>query len=263
MVRRTGAIALAALTLLACDDGTGLDGDGRVEVRFEAAASGGASTASATAGTIALAGTNGTLEIERVHLIVGELELEAADGACPDDEGPGEDDDDCEEFEADPFLMELPLEGDIVTVAAADVRPGVYTAFEFEVEDVEVDEGDDEEELATVLADARALHADWPDEGSMVVVGTFTPADETGTRTFRTFIEAEIEVESTLSPPLEVGAFGDAAITVVLDPGAWFLLPDGRVVDLSLFDFTGEDDDLLELEVEFEEGIVRVEVEND
>ena len=261
MVRRTAAFLLAASTLAGCDDGTGPEETGQVEVRFETTAEAAASP-SAAPRAIPVMGSNGTLEIESVHVIVGEFELEREEDDCPGDNGPAAGDD-CQEFEAAPFLLELPLgDGGAVTVAATDVAPGSYTAFDFEVEDLEADEDDDDEaELAQALFDARALHPDWPDGASMVVEGTFIPSGEEDARSFRVFVEAELEVESTLPTPLVVEAGGEAAVTVVLAPEAWFTRPNGTVVDLSLFDFTGPGD-LLELEVELEDGVVEVEVES-
>lgn len=266
MVRTTGVIALATLALAACDDGTGLEETGRVEIRFEAARADGQAgvSRSGSAGRVPVFGSNGTLEIESAHMIVSEVELERFEDACPDDDAPAPDGgDDCEDFEVDPFLLELPLDGGVVTVAASDVGVGTYSAFEFEVDDLEDDEEDDDAAaLEAVLAEARLLHDDWPREGSLVVEGTFTPEGSTEARPFRTFVEAEVEIESTFPTPLEVAAGGDAAVTVVLDPRMWFTRGDGTVLDLSLFDYTGDDDDLLELEVELEEGVIRVEVES-
>lgn len=262
MIRIMTALALAGLVLGACDDGPTTPADsGTVEVRFSTDAS--VNTGATLASDLIVEGTNGTLEITSLHMIVGEFELEGADDACLDDDSNEADLEDCEEFEGNPFLLDLPLDGQPTTEVVQAVTAGTYNELEFEVDDVDLDDGDgDDEELADVTAQVRALHADWPDEASMVVEGTFTPTDGE-TRAFRVFIEAEVEVEITLSPPLLVTDDGEVSLTVVLDPMLWFTRSNGTVLDLSLFDYTGNGDDLLELEVEFEDGVTRVEVDND
>ncbi|HZD06345.1 MAG TPA: hypothetical protein VE173_15650 [Longimicrobiales bacterium] len=277
MLRTTGALALAAAAVAACDNGTGPEDAGQVVVRFATVSESSAATAAsrsaarsftgAPRAAARIAGVNGTLELSSIHLIVGKLALEGAEGACEGGEhgerekGEGEGED-CHEFDLDPFLLDLPLDGGEVTVTAEDVRPGVYTAFEFEVEDVEADEeGHDASALADVVAEARALHPDWPDEASMVVEGTFTPVGDVDPIPFRTFAEAEIEVESTFDTPLTVEADGNATVSVVLDPAGWFTRADGTVVDLSRYDYTGDDGDILEFE--FERGVAEVEHEGD
>ena len=117
-------MALALLVLTACDI-MGPD-DGRVEIRFRGP---GAPANAQIIGTQAgpalaqtITGSNGTLTLESLHLVVGEFELEGSDDACredkverDDDDDEGEDDDedreDCGEFEAAPFLLSLPLDG--------------------------------------------------------------------------------------------------------------------------------------------------------
>lgn len=273
MLRATGVLTLAALGAAACDGGTSPEDMGRVTVRFAtvtgpAPATAAIGAAAAPHGTAPrIAGVNGTLELSSVHLIVGKLALEGVEGACGEDEHgereEGEDaGEDCHEFDLEPFLLDLPLDGEGATVTAENVRPGVYTAFEFEVEDVEADEeGDDGSALADVLAEARELHPDWPEEASMVVEGTFTPVGTEEPRSFRVFAEAEIEVESAFDTPLVVKADGSATVNVVLDPAGWFMRADGTVVDLSRYDFTGNEDDILELE--FRRGVTEVEHEGE
>jgi hypothetical protein len=67
---------------------------------------------------------------DAIRLIVSEIELERAEGACV-----GEDDDDCEEFEGGPFLVNL-LDGTGDEVVNAIIPAGSYTEFEFEVENL-------------------------------------------------------------------------------------------------------------------------------
>lgn len=98
----------------------------------------------------------------------------------------------------------------------------------------------------------------WPEDASMVVVGTFTPADGTPT-SFTTYFEAEIEVERELQTPLEVTGEGFSRQLVVrLDPARWFKGTDGSPRDLSRSDFE-QTDTVVEFEAEFEEGVSDIE----
>jgi hypothetical protein len=89
----------------------------------------------------------------------------------------------------------------------------------------------------------------------MVVEGAFTPTGGDARR-FRVFFDAEVEVEIDLEPPLIVGSdgTGSAPWWSTCSPARWFERANGTVRDLSQFE--GE---LIELEVEIEDGFVDVE----
>lgn len=105
-----------------------------------------------------------------------------------------------------------------------------------------------------LLAEIRSRFPAFPSDASMVVEGTFTPVGE-GARAFLVFFDADIEVELDLGPPLVVDADAVADRTIVVDvqPARWFLRGDGSVCDLSAFD-----GDLIELDVEIDDGFVDV-----
>ncbi len=110
-------------------------------------------------------------------MIVSAIELEHEDG-CDDDTGVnGEVFEDCEDFEADPQLIELPLDGAPIPVASALIAPGAYDELEFLIEDIDLDDlGDDEEKRVVLEAlrdEVRSLVPDWPEKASMLVIGTF------------------------------------------------------------------------------------------
>jgi hypothetical protein len=259
MHRKTAALA-AALALLGCDDGglgTGIEGGASVAVRFQSA-NAPASSVSLPGGGAALmiAGTNGTLRIDDVRLVVAEFELKRQeDDVC--DALSGQEHDACEEFEAGPFVVDVPLEGGSTIVVSTVVPADTYRRIDFEVEDLE-DDGDTPAEAArieAVLPQLRADFPEWPREASMLATGEFLPGDGSEARAFRVFFEAEIEVERRLEPPLVVG--GDdvqRTISVELDPALWFTRGDGSVMDLSAFDGS-----LVEFEVEIERGFTSVE----
>ncbi|MFQ5530643.1 MAG: hypothetical protein ACE5FP_09915 [Gemmatimonadota bacterium] len=248
--------------LAGCGDGPAgpADGTASVSVSFSTASGSAASAVSADGPLFSMAaldviGTNGTLSLDGVWFIVDELELERTEVDCDD----APDEDACEEFEAPRRFVDLPLEGGAALTVSETVPLGAYEELEFEIEDGEVDDDeDDATEIAALLAEIRALHADWPAGASMLVTGSFTPAGGASVG-FRVFFEAEVEIELDFDPPLVVE--GDGTVTVVVDPSLWFTSPDGSVVDLSGFDFatTGT---LVELEVEMENGFTEIEFED-
>lgn len=73
--------------------------------------------------------------------------------------------------------------------------------------------GCDDSDYQSVRARVTAAVPDWPDDASVMVVGTFTPAGSEPVD-FRVFIEAEIEIEMHLSPPLVVDS-GDGTVVTV------------------------------------------------
>lgn len=251
-------LAVIFLTVAGCDTIGSSDenNSSNVEVGFKTTytSSGPSSIApKATGDSLVLAGSNGTLTIDDVRLIVSEIELEG--------------DADSAEFEASHSFLDLPLDTvDVAPVAAGQIPSGAYTEFEFEVEDVDLDEAEEDDDDEEALRSLRnVIHQDypnWPDDASMVVTGTFTPEGDT-TKTFATYFEAEIEVEREMSPAFEVN--GDnlsRTLTVKLDPSQWFAHNDGTVRNLAEDDYetTGE---LVEFEAEFEDGVTEIESDRD
>lgn len=261
------ALGLAVIAALsACDDSTGVPDAPQLSILF-AVSTPSASPAPAAPASIAsivgppmvLTGTNGTLTIDEIRLVVAEVELEGDDDQCEQQA-----DDDCNEVEAPPRFIDLPLDGEPIEAITGIIPPGVYDELEFEVEDLEDDESDEEfaEEIATLRQAILDEFPEWPEEASVMVAGSF--ATDAGTTSFRVFIEAEIEVEMDLVPPLVVdGTESDpVSLTVDVQPDRWFVQSDGSLLDLSAYDWdsTGQ---LLELEVEIEDGFVEVEVDDD
>lgn len=272
--RTIAACAAALLTLSACDNPAGRDGS-RVELRFGLAGARTASEARLQTGgsdQLVITGTNGTLTIADLRMIVAEFELEGDDevntcgiranvvpGPSFDDDDDGDDDDDdsgdddvneddCEDFDAGPLFVDFPLGSASASIATGNVPAGTYTEVEFEVEDLDDDEENAAERarIDQLRAQILAQFPDWPRDASLLVVGTFTP---TGGQPvpFRAFVEAEIEIEIELSPPLTVAQGESRGVDVLLDPAALFRNGAG-VVDLSRA--SGE----LELELKIKNG---------
>jgi hypothetical protein len=267
-MKRTTLAGVVAATLAAwltaCSDTTGPGSS--VALRFATVSPLGSAAASRSpapsfgvlgeaARQLTLTGTNGSLEITAIRLIVDEFELEPVEVADCDDVDPKPAS--CADFEVGMFFVDVPLDGQAVTVTNQDIPVGLYDELEFEVEDGEIDTDDeddagDAERIQELLAEIRVDFPDWPEGASMVVEGSFTPTGGTAVD-FRTYFEAEIEVELDLDPPLEI-TDATRSVMVELNPAAWFMAPDGSVTDLSAFDFptTGT---LVEFELELEDGL--------
>jgi hypothetical protein len=237
------------------------DDEGNVAIRFAVTPSGSSASSSsmtafatapaAAAQDVEVEGRNGTLNLERVVLIVDELELEGHGEECRRDRGDSEvkvrdddDEDDKEhgrqcEFEADAFLLDLPVDGSPITIASDLIPDGVYDELEFRVRDVELDEDEDDEGVIGLLAaQLRSSFPNWPSRASALLQGTFEPAGGGAARPFTVFLDADLKVEMELEPPLVITEEGPSrVITVEVHPDLWFRRIDGSVVDLSAFDF--------------------------
>lgn len=270
MLERAASVVAAVILVFAtgCDTGPTSPGDDRARVQVGFRSADGAASASSAAGVPARAsegelgvtGANGTLTITDVRFIVSELELERSDEGC-DDAG---NDDACEEVERGPLFLTLPLNGETAPAVEQEVEAGVYEEMEFEIEDLELDDDEDEEDgqaIQELFARIRAEIDDWPEEASLMLAGTFTPAEQGQEPVdFRTFFEAEIEIEREFEPPrtFEEGA----SITVVVDPARWLQRQDGTVMNLAELDFQ-RSGRVVELEAEMEDGFEKVEIETE
>ncbi len=185
-------------------------------------------------GELRVEGTNGTLVLTELSFIVDEIELEGTRGT--------------EDFERGPIFLESLLDGPVVAVSSREIPPGRYDELEFEIDDVDDDE---------LLAEIRSIHPDWPSDATIRVAGWFESL--TGDiREFRVYLEAEVDVEMDLNPPLVINEFDEEVLVVSLAPGLWFSRGDGTVLDLSPWNYIAGSD-LPELEVEIEDGFLKVE----
>lgn len=267
---RATLVAVTASALAACGDSTGVNDPRAVSLSFAVATASApeVSGPAATTGPMTVAGppmtiegANGTLTIEEIRLIVAQVELEGEDDAC---NGEAPQVDDCADFEAPPRFLDLPLDGSPVEAFSGMIPPGRYEELQFEIQDLEDDEDDAQfsAEIETLRQDILAEFPDWPRKATALVVGSFE-SNQGETSSFRVYIEAEIEVERELVPPLVVGETeGNPDLTVDLRPDIWFGRSDGSVLELQQYDYetTGQ---VLELELEMEQGITEIETETD
>jgi hypothetical protein len=257
MSRKLG-IVLAAATLGACGEPTGM-GSPTVAVVLESRAATGASASlvGADGGSLVVDGTNGMLRLDTAHAILDRFELKRVERIRDCDVGVSSDP--CEKFRAPPSLVRLPLADGPRTVVSGEVPPGAYDRLRFEIEDLDDDESDPvmARQIEELFAAIRAQYPDWPRKASMRVVGEFTPQGG-DPRPFRAYLDARIRVRLEFATPFVV-ARDDVGrtITVEMDPRDWFVRADGTVIDLAEHDFpsTGQ---LLEFRVRVRDGFKRV-----
>lgn len=259
----TALIALLIGFLSSCDTtSTNTDpGEGNVALQFKTISGSTSSKTVSSGNTISsshdsllIEGTNGTLQIDDIQFVVAEFELDPSEA--------DEDSTELEEFESKPFFVDLPLGEDALSLANNQIQAGLYEELEFEVESLDLEDEEGEEKEYQALADSiRSEFADWPNEASMVIVGTFTPSDG-DPQSFKVFVEAEIEIEREFNPPLEVTEDNiEQTVSVRINPTTWFAQSDGSVMDLTQYDWD-QHQQLLEFEAEFENGVEDIEVDD-
>lgn len=263
-------VAASGLTLSGCNDVSDNDSQQMQDLtlQFQTASSSSTTAKSSVNKTqqagdsLRIEGSNGSLIIDDIRFIVEDFKLERADGECEGLEDTEEDD--CEEFESEPFFVDLPLHGDVLDLDTVPVEPGLYEELEFEIDDLELDEEEEDEEdgKQQLINQVRSEFPDWPNEVSMVLIGSFI-SNEGDVRDFKTFAEAEVEVELEFNPPFEINENSvNNLVRVNIDPVRWFLQSDGSVLDLSEFDFESSGQ-ILEFEVEIENGFESIETDDE
>lgn len=232
-------VALAAVAALAaCDDSTGPQAGASLSLSVATAPSAVLAAAPTGAYPLALAETYNDganeLVLTRVALVLEEIELERLlDDDCDLLEGS---DDECEEFEAGPFLLELPLDGSVEQVISMDVPPDTYDELEFEL-----DRPDDDDQAERDFVQA---HPEF-DRVTIRVEGTWNGEPFV----FTTDMEAEQELD--LNPPLVVAAdSGPINVTLSLDISGWFMDGAGNLIDPRTANKDGENQSLVEGNIE-------------
>jgi hypothetical protein len=233
-------IPLLAIGLAGCaTDNAGPNGArGRVSLRVSAQQP----TTSFTASAVLQAGDStvialgqDTVTIRSVELVLRNIELKQVEAAqCGEGENEGEHDaaatddsteapdstddegdEECEEIEAGPVLLALPL-GAAATDAVVDISApvGQYDRLEFKIH------------APKLPRDSAFLAANPGFEGvSVRVTGTFRHA---GTRSDFTFVsDLEASQEVAIDPPITVPEGGTASVTLRFDVSGWFLSPAG------------------------------------
>ena len=251
-------VILATFALVACTDGAGPRGAGKVRLAIStvqpstlpSAPTGQAPSASLQAGgpeTFTDA-SNNTLAITSVELVLRKVELKpversacnessqitvatAATAASDGNEGNemNEVETECDELEAGPILVDLPL-GGIERMFEATVPAGTFDELRFQIHKPS-DDGD---------AADHAFLAAHPDFAgvSIRVKGTFNGTDFTYTS------DLNVEQELRFNPAVVVTAGTPAKLTVSLDLSGWFR-NSGTLVDPATAAEGGANEDLV------------------
>lgn len=203
-VIRLWALGLAVATT-ACSSSSGpSDPDTGVVLSVATRASGAGAGALLNDGPVTIVEGENTLVIDKIEMVVREVELKRVefDGLCDGTTS----DDECEELESGPFLLDLPLTGGATTQFSVAVLPGSYDEFEFEVHKP----SDDAEDAAFLTANPTFNGV------SIRVTGSWNGV----AFTYETDVSAEQEID--LVPPLVVAAESTTDFTLFIDINTWF-----------------------------------------
>lgn len=228
------ALALTAVAVLtaACSDSSGPGGEPGVSLSFSTRQASAPSPAPAFFASIAAADTlsdgQNELLITKAEVVLREVELERVEvidcDVVPEPDG-------CEEFEAGPILLDLPLNGSTAQQVTIAVPPGLYDEVEFEIHKVS---SSDQEDAAF-----RQAHPDFAGK-SIRVQGTFNG------QAFTYETDLDVEQESDLNPPLVVDDQATSTnVTVRIDLSQWFRNGSGALVDPATGNKGGENESLI------------------
>jgi hypothetical protein len=211
---------LAVAAVGCSDSGSGPGTDAQVNLNLATRAAGGAaaaSLASVSAPETYTDGAGNTLVLDRVQLVMREIELENETEADACEHTATAGDDACAEVEIGPFLADLPLgTAGATRTVTAEVPAGTYDEVKFKIREPDDDTQAD--------ADFAAAHPDLA-HASIKVDGTYngTPFS------FVTDLRAEMKLH--LSPPLVVGQTAATDLTLFVDLDTWFRDAGGNLVD--------------------------------
>ena len=214
---------LIAASVAACADSTGPGGTRPVTVSFTTS---GASAASASLAPLALLGSTSAadaLVITKAQLVLSRIELQKAGASCTSTEAAGDNDgdreDECAELELAPTVVDLPVNGTVVSKLQVAVPAGTYSALEAKISPVHLNNEHNGKGSAAFLA----AHPDLAGV-SIRVEGTFNGK----AFTFTSPVKAEIETK--FNPPLDITTT-TPNITVNADLSNWFKTSSGTLID--------------------------------
>ena len=171
-----------------------------------------------------------TLVISRVAVVVRQIKLKRTVALDCDNSATGSDDS-CKEFVAGPMILEIPLDGSVVTVTSINVPPDSYDEVEFEIHKP----SDDTE------ADLSFLQANPDfDDVSVRVEGTFDGEP------FIFLQDLNEKQKLDLSPALVLADGIPSNITLSVDVLAWFLAPGGSLIDPATANKGGDNENVVE-----------------
>jgi hypothetical protein len=158
-----------------------------------------------------------SLTISGAQMVLARIEL-SPNGTCATT---GEEDD-CDELQAGPGLVTLPVDGTTKVILDALVPPGTYDALHAKLDAVTPD--DDETGAAAFLA----LHPDFQGV-SVKVTGSFTDASNMA-HSFTFTSDVDAEIAAMFNPAVTVGA-STSNLTIAVDVASWFKDATGAAID--------------------------------
>ena len=229
---RASVLALfgAVTILVGCGEGTGPGGldSGQVSLSVTTEAAGQAAFMRVAAADT-LTDAQNELILDKVEVVLREIEIEhISDDTC---DSLDFDDDSCGEFEIGPFLLDLPLNGEIEQVLTIEADTGTYDEIEFEIHKVDDDDPQDDA--------FRQAHPDMVGK-SIRVQGFYNGQPFT----YETDINEEQEYD--LVPPLVIDEnTGSINVTLRIDVDAWFRDAAGNLVNPQSANKGGENESLV------------------
>ena len=218
--------ALGASLVACAADSTGPNASATGAVSLSFSTTGASSTSSSTSlsgGALsgALVGSSSVdaLVITKAQLVLAELELQRAGATCTSTSGSGDDNssssDSCAELELAPTMIDLPVNGNVVSALSVPVPAGSYSAFEAKITPAD-----------TGRPGGAALIATHPElrAASVRVEGTFNG------KTFTYTGATRAQIESRFDPPLVADGSG-MNVTVRVDLTGWFRTSSGALID--------------------------------
>jgi len=208
------SLGMLALAVGACSDSGGPSNQSQVNFNVAtqpAPVAGGASLAVIGTPETFTDGTN-TLTVTGVQLVLREIELHRAGMTTDCMDGL---DDDCEELEIGPLLVDLPLG----TPGAARTFSVELAAGSYDKIELEIHKASSSDDAAFVQA-----HPEFQD-ASVRVTGTYNGEDFAYTGRF------DVEMEFNLVPELTVGQTGATDLTLFASLDSWFRDQSGTLVD--------------------------------
>jgi hypothetical protein len=158
-----------------------------------------------------------SITISKVQVVLARIELSPS-GTCATTTG----ENDCDELQAGPVLLDLPVDGTTKVVLDGTVPAGTYSALQAKLDAVTAD--DDESGVDAFLK----AHPEFKGI-SVQVTGVFTDANSQ-THNFTFTSGAEAELEASFQPPVTVGA-STSNLTINIDVASWFTDAAGKAID--------------------------------
>ena len=225
--------ALVGAGALACADGTGPAASRPMSVSFTTASSTSA-TFSRAPGSASLDATTpapSPLVITKAQLVLARIEMQQVGASCTSTTTSGDDDAEhrehgCAELQVAPTIVDLPVNGTVVTALSMPVPAGTYSGLEAKIHPIGSQWSRGQASTAFLAA-----HPEF-DGVNVLVEGTYngTPFTYKGV--------AIGELEHRFDPPLEVGTT-PLNLTVNVDLASWFRTSTGTTIDPSTANLGG------------------------